>query len=208
MTKWTLDQSHFLTRRSVHIYDRCVETSERNPFGGAHLKFAYEEIPEESFQVTTRPKIALWAAIVPGFFTLMLLGFLLIQPQEANVAQGLWFWGLITIIAALQYTYGKKSYIGYNCNGRLLLLLADKPTRDAVQSLMAEIQLQRNRYLHENYAYVEPGTRPVDELQRLSALHVQGVISKEEMEQLKHEILTRYTTPSHQPPVGQSDEPN
>lgn len=180
-----LEQRRFSERRTIRLLDNAVELSQHTPFGGSTVRFPYEQIPEQTLEITTRAKVPMFIVMVLALFVVLF--------SEVNAAAAWSIAGGALIVIALQWRFGKRDYVGFDCAGRYLLLLARTPSEDVVRQFLQRIRTRKAEYLKKNYAYVQPQHRPVDELHRLTLLLQQGAISASEFALLKGEIMTRYS---------------
>lgn len=179
-----LTQRHYLEQRTVRLLDNVVELTQKGFFSGSTLRFPFEQIPEQTLTVTSRPKMAMW------FFFAIAVAALLVA--DLSLIPGLSIGGAVLVILALQFWLGKREYVGYDCNGRLLLMLARTPSQDVVEKFMERIREKKSEYLKRTYAFVQPQRRPVDELQKLFALAKEGALTYPEYEAFKREIMVSY----------------
>lgn len=180
-----LTQRFYFEQRTTRLLDDAVELSQKGLFGGSTMRFPYEQIPEHSLTIATRAKLPLFVTAM-----LALLAFAFLEVNDSYI------WPVVAaalVILGLQFWLGKRDYVGFDCNGRLLLLHARKPSVQAVEQFMDRIRAKRAEYLKRTYAFVQPHRRPVDELQKLFALAQEGALTYREYEAFKREIMASYS---------------
>lgn len=162
---------------------------------GLNKQFSYfvpfEEIPSTSFSLRIYDKVAIMLTVVCSVFAVILaIGF--ISSGRITVANIL-FVALLAGIPAAVTWFSRKELTGLGVPGHGLILRANRPSRQAVQAFLQDVQQAKVLYLREMYFDKAAPDTPADELKKLLWLKEHGAISSDEFEVRKHQIAPAHT---------------
>ena len=179
-------QKYLLSSRNFTIEYNGVRILEK----GFNKQFSYfvsfENIPSTPFSLRMYDKTAIILTVVCSVFAVVIaIG--IFQSGQVTIGNILFFLALVGIPAALTW-FTRKELAGLGVPGNGLILRANSPSMQAVQSFLQALQQAKITYLREAYFDKAAPDTSVDELQMLLWLKEHGAISNDEFEARKQNI--------------------
>ncbi len=181
-------QQYLLSSRNFTIEYNGVRVVEK----GFNKQFSYfvpfEEVPSTPFSLRMYDKTAIILTIVCSVFAVVIaIG--VFQSGQVTIGNILFVLALVGIPAALTW-FTRKELAGLGVPGNGLILRANRPSPQAVQSFLQALHQAKISYMREAYFDKAAPNTAVDELQMLLWLKEHGAISKDEFEARKQNITS------------------
>jgi hypothetical protein len=174
----TLVQRRLLSSSTLTTEYNGIRIAEK----GLNKQFSYflpfEEVPSTPFSLRVFDKTAIILTVVCCVFSVILaIGF--INSGQISVGNVLFIVCFAGIPAALTW-FTRKDLAGFGVPNQGLILRADRPSRQDVQTFLQQVQQDKVAYLREMYFEKTTPENPAQELQILLWLKDHGAISDEE----------------------------
>ncbi len=183
-----ITQRYLLSSRNYTIEYNGVRVFEK----GFNKQFSYfipfENVPSTAFSLRMYDKTAIILTVVCSVFAIVIaIG--IVQSGQVTIGNILFFLALVGIPAALTW-FTRKELAGLGTPGNGLILRANRPSIQAVQSFLQALRQAKISYLREAYFDKATPNTSEDELQRLLWLKEHGAISNDEFEARKQNITS------------------
>lgn len=173
-----LHQKTLLEKRSFYLLSNQLQLYLKDLEGEHKNYISYESLKGEAKISCRRSPKLLFINIVIFTFSICIL----LQSLITN--QGFIYsivCLIITFLLTILYQYRQQNYIILETSDRQkIIFLRDQPNRQAVEQFLAQLWLERKRYLREKYFYINYNHNLKQQTERLSWLLEQNVISKAE----------------------------
>lgn len=173
-----LHQKTLLEKRSFYLLSNQLKLYLKDVEGEHENYISYESLKGET-KISCRrsPKLLFITIVMVTFSICILLQSLMTNQKSVYSIIPL----IIAFIFAILYQYRQQNYIILETGDRRrIIFLRDKPNRQALEQFLAQLWLERKRYLREKYFYINYNHNLKQQTERLSWLLEQNVISKAE----------------------------
>jgi hypothetical protein len=173
-----LHQKTLLEKRSFYLLSNQLKLYLKDVEGEHESYISYESLKGEAKISCRRSAKLLFVTIVMATFSICILLQSLITNQKS-------IYSIISLIIAfllaVLYQYRQQNYIILETRDRRkIIFLRDKPNRQALEQFLAQLWLDRKRYLREKYFYINYNHNLKQQTERLRWLLEQNVISDAE----------------------------
>jgi hypothetical protein len=151
-------------------------------------RIPYAFLSTERFENTVTNK----AWLLPGGLFLI-FGLLVVGDrsyrQSADAVSSLLFYLTLAALCGVAYLMSRQRYVGYQAGRVPLAFWAARPSEEALQEFITEVQVRKQDFMRRNFLARRSGGSAADELQKLAWLKGSGTITEKEFEILKHRII-------------------
>jgi hypothetical protein len=181
-----ITQRYLISSRNFTIEYNGVRVLEKG-FNKHYSYFVpFEEVPSTPFSLRMYDKTAIILTVVCSVAAVIIaIGF--IQSGQVPIGNIVFIVALVGIPAALTW-FTRKELAGLGVPGNGLILRANRPSAEAVQSFLQALKQAKISYLREAYFDKAASNTPAHELQVLLWLKEHGAISHEEFEARKQNL--------------------
>ena len=181
-----ITQRYLLSSRNYALEYNGVRVLEK----GLNKQYSYfvpfEEVPSTPFSLRMYDKTAIILTVVCSVAAVILaIGF--VQSGQITIGNIVFIAALVGIPAGLTW-YTRKELAGLGVPGNGLILRANRPSAQAVQSFLQALKQAKISYLREAYFDKSIADTPARELQVLLWLKEHGAISSAEFEARKQNL--------------------
>jgi hypothetical protein len=181
-----ITQRYLLSSRNYALEYNGVRVLEK----GLNKQYSYfvpfEEVPSTPFSLRMYDKTAIILTVVCSVAAIILaIGF--VQSGQITIGNIVFIAALVGIPAGLTW-YTRKELAGLGVPGNGLILRANRPSAQAVQSFLQALKQAKISYLREAYFDKSVADTPARELQVLLWLKEHGAISSAEFEARKQNL--------------------
>ncbi len=185
-------QRYFFSKRIAHLREHGLELEIKDISLETTHFFSFQEITRESRRMVVRRGNILFLGAVLGLFNLTLLSALMARQPERWQAF-LAYAGVTTMLMAL------LSWLVYLTSTKFLLILKTSTGREieffnhrwgqrALGEFLQDLYSTRNMYFRTNFFFIDYESNRDAELDKMSWLFEEGVITESEFEVVKEEI--------------------
>jgi hypothetical protein len=185
--KDTFKQRRLFNIREYKLADTHIAVKEENLISKHVYKIKYENISDETFEITTYSKPLLWATIIFSALTIFLFLMRLDGGDVGDDAETIW--AGFAILFGLFLFNSREKYVGYKGFNQPLLFYKNKPSAEKLKRFIEQFDETRNQYLREFYLTDNHYLSASDEIQKLAWLKENGAITQEEFEILKKKTI-------------------
>ena len=190
-----LHQKAWLERRSFVLLPDKLKLLLKDVKGKRENYVSYEKLKTEAQIHSCRNDRLFFAmAMAIGFTICILLQSIIAGDEFVHII----FPSMITLILVILYKIKKQEYIIIETIDRQqVVFLRNKPNRQALESFLDRLWLQRKRYLREKYFYINHSQDVRQQTERLRWLLEQKVITKTEFKFAKDDWVIDRGYQSH-----------
>ena len=173
-----LHQKTWWQKRSFFLLPNKLKVYIKNSKGEQESYFSYESLNVEAQIVCQKNAQLLFLSMATMAFS----GCLLLQ--SLIIERGIYyavFPLIVAILSAILYQYKQQNYIIIETSvERKIVLLRDRPNRQAVETFLVQLWSYRQQYLRDKYFYINYSSNLDRQTLRLRWLLEQNIITKAE----------------------------
>ena len=181
-----LIQSRLFHKVELTLEPDGIAVDERDISRSSKTHVDYESIPLKSSELAISSKRLFFAAIIMTVVATVCLP--LAFDSKADWSAPV-VWGIVAAFLWCGFFFSKKSLVRFVQNGSGLNLYKGKPSEKSVGEFVDKMFQFRNTYLLKKYGRFLDEETLEDKMARLKYLEAQGVLSEEEFESKREEIM-------------------
>ncbi|MBM3233037.1 hypothetical protein FJZ18_02630 [Candidatus Pacearchaeota archaeon] len=154
-TKISIDQKRGTERVTIALEDRGVDYSYKNLATHAHYGIPFTTISSKYREITEKSSLslkltAIFGVIGAGMFVTFLI------TNKASYLSAMWIYLFITLVCGLYYYFSVKSYFIIELlDGRSLVMLKDKPSKEELEKFVKVMYQAQNNFLKKHKVKIQ-----------------------------------------------------
>jgi len=182
-----LHQKALLEKRSFFLLNNKLKLYLKDTEGEYENYISYENIKSESQMCCRKNSKLLFITIATGSLAISIFVHSIITDKDIKyflLATAIAvFWGFL-------YQTKQQNYIVVETFDRKrIIFLRNRPNRQALETFLSQLWLQRRKYLRKKYFYINPNQDLQQETERLRWLLEQNAITKAEFKYAKDDWI-------------------
>lgn len=153
----------------------------------------YEDIPNNKFTFTIFPKISFFGALICMMISIFLFISSLLVETETDEIESSLFYIAFAIPFGIYFLLNKGSYVSLNDGNKNIPFFKNDPSEKIVEDFIDKILEAKNEFIDvkysDNYYFQSSDSSVSNELFRLSRLKERSIISEEEFEKMKKDLI-------------------
>jgi hypothetical protein len=159
--------------------------TENTPLSSHRRHVYYEEIPPRSEELTLLPRKLLGCAILFSLLAVFgIVAFMATENKKPGDGFSILFWSVPAALFWICFFLGRSSVLIFMQGPGLIVLFADRPSREAVDAFVKQLFKFRNLHLRAKYGQFSPDEPLAERLRRLELLRGQEAITEEEYQSM------------------------
>lgn len=184
-----LKQRRFFTRFEFLLGETHIQVTERRITSSRSYNVPFENVTADPMEVMVSSRGRFWATLVFAALTLLVA---ILQIVGGDVDQGAWIvWGSFTIVTGAAYWMSRRTYLVFNAGQPALVVLKGRPSEEVLSAFLEEMQKRKRAYLAQRYLASTSEGAPADTIHKLAWLREMGVVSPDEFDVLKSDVVRR-----------------
>ena len=196
-----LKQRYLNERRSFYLQSNRIRVVSKDANGEVEVYVKYEDLTPQIRSVTDQNGRLYMAAIAFGIFALA--GLAANLAGEPSLMRWVPIWMIATVILLGFHFARRRRYLLVDlANGNSLYFLRDQPSPEKLVDFLEAMQAKRYQYLRDTYFRIDTDNDPHSEVHKFKWLAEEGVITTDELNEMKKRLEWRNDPDSEPPPAA------